>query len=260
LVSGLSSQEHSVEIFRRTEWVKGQTEFGGFKILPKAKLLPPEHSSMVIEFYGNSITAGYAIGDTIGDSPDGLFTNNYLTYSAITARHFNADYYCIARGGIGITISWFPMIMDDMYYRFDPENSNSHWDFSKVTPDIVVINLFQNDSWLVEMPDYDQFKARFGKTKPDADFLINAYKKFLQKIRKVYPDTKIICTLGSMDATQKGSPWPSYIEKAVKKMDEQNIYTCFFPYQNSDGHPEAKDHQKMADKLIAFIEQELNIK
>jgi hypothetical protein len=31
----------------------------------------------------------------------------------------------------------------------DPVDSTSKWDFSGYTPDVVVINLFQNDSWLV---------------------------------------------------------------------------------------------------------------
>jgi hypothetical protein len=39
-----------------------------------------------MEFYGNSITAGYAIEDFSGnDQPDSTYTNNYLSYAAITA-------------------------------------------------------------------------------------------------------------------------------------------------------------------------------
>ena len=198
---------------------------------------------MVIEFYGNSITAGRAIEDTVGDSPEGQFTNNYRSYSAITARYFNADYYCIARSGIGITISWFDMIMDEMYYRLDPNDPNSNWDYSQVQPNIVVINLFQNDSWLVDMPDYYQYSV-FGDEKPSDEFLINAYKEFLQKIRNVYPSVPIICTLGS-------------ISSAVKILDDSNIFTCFFPYQGKGGHPKVEDHINMADILIKFIEDNI---
>jgi len=152
LASGLSNTKHTVEIFRRGEWKScGKTYFYGFEVPGQTEILSPEPTDMVIEFYGNSITAGRAIEDTVGDSPEGQFTNNYRSYSAITARYFNADYYCIARSGIGITISWFDMIMDEMYYRLDPNDPNSNWDYSQVQPNIVVINLFQNDSWLVDM-------------------------------------------------------------------------------------------------------------
>ncbi len=259
LASGLANVEHTVEIFRRGEWAScGKTYFYGFEVNANAEILPPIPSDLIIEFYGNSITAGRAIEDTVGDSPDGHFTNNYLSYSAITARYFNADYYCIARSGIGITISWFDMIMDEMYYRLDPNNPASFWDYSQVTPNVVVINLFQNDSWLVDMPDYYKFST-FGTEKPSDEFLINAYKEFLQKIRNVYPNTPIICTLGSMDATQSGSPWPGYISSAIDLMEDSNMFTCFFPYQGKGGHPKVEEHKNMANILIKFIEENITI-
>ena len=85
LVSGLPKGKHTVEIFKRTEWDRGKTSFYGIRIKGNAKLLPrsvPYERKM--EFYGNSITAGYAVEDTSGsDSPDSTFTNNYLSYAAL---------------------------------------------------------------------------------------------------------------------------------------------------------------------------------
>ena len=71
--------KHTIEIFKRTEWDRGKTSFYGFQIKGNPKLLhksePPKRK---MEFYGNSITAGYAVEDTSGkDSPDSTFTNNY---------------------------------------------------------------------------------------------------------------------------------------------------------------------------------------
>lgn len=257
IAQNLPNKKHTVEIFKRTEWRVGPTYLYGFKTGDNTELLPPPiHTKKTIEFFGNSITAGYAIGDTVEDLADSLFTDNYLTYGAITARHYNANYYCTARGGIGITISWFPMIMKEMYNRLDPEDSTSVWDFSRYTPDIVVINLFQNDSWLVEKPDYPEFKHRFGTKKPSKEFIINEYYNFVKTIRQTYPNAKIICALGSMDAVKKGSKWPDYVRQAVDKMNDSNIYTYVFPYINKDGHPKIKDHKIMADSLINFIDRE----
>lgn len=256
IVTGISNGEHSLELFRRTEWDQGKTFFYGFQAGEKTHFLdPPPSYDRTIEFFGNSITAGYAIEDTIGDSPVGIFTNNYLAYGALTARHFDANYYCTAKSGIGITVSWFPMIMDEMYNRLDPQDSTSLWGFSSVQPDIVVVNLFQNDSWLVERPTYPEFISRFGDQKPTEEFIISEYNRFLGKIRTVYPDASIICALGSMDGTREGSKWPDYIEQAVEITADPDVYTCFFPYENISGHPEVKDHQKMADILIGFIEE-----
>jgi len=259
LVKNLPNGKHSIELFKRTEWNKGKTWFYGFELNKSATLLPiTKQKKRMIEFYGNSITAGYAIEDFNGDSPDSIFTNNHLTYGALTARHYNAEYSCIAKGGIGIMVSWFPLIMPEMYHRLNPTDSTSIWDFSKRTPDIVVINLFQNDSWIVNMTDNETYKYRFGnKPPPDKEFIINAYKAFVQHIRDVYPDAHIICSLGSMDITREGSPWPEYVEEAVNSFEDEKIYVHFFPYKNTSGHPKVKDHAKMAESLIKFIDRHI---
>ncbi len=259
LAKGMEDKTHHVELFKRTEWDQGETHFFGFELNPGAKIFKSaKDNDRVIEFFGNSITAGYANEDySDNDSPDSIYTNNYMSYAAITARHFDAEYYCTAKGGIGIVVSWFPMIMPEMYNRLDPEDSSSLWDFSNVTPDIVVINLFQNDSWLVNMPDHDQFAARFGETPPTEEEIIIAYKDFVGTIRNTYPKAHIICALGSMDATKAGSPWPGYIEEAVDRLDDNNIYTHFFSFIQKPGHPKVDDHQKMAQNLIRFIESNI---
>ncbi len=258
LVSGLSAGKHTLELFKRTEWDKGKTAFYGFMPIKEASVLPASAlPKRKIEFYGNSITCGYATEDFKGDSPIGYFENNYVSYAAITARHFNAQYSCIAKSGIGVLLSWFPLIMPEMYDRLDPTDSASKWDFTKYTPDLVVINLFQNDAWLTQRPDFPEFKHRFGTKAPSEDAIVLAYKTFVANIRSKYPKASIICALGSMDATQTGSPWPGYIEEAVKQLKDRKIYTHFFPYKNTPGHPKVPEQKQMADDLITFIDQHI---
>lgn len=259
LASGLAEGKHQLQLFKRTEWDKGKTLFFGFKLPQGTKLLPPPApKKRKIEFYGNSITCGYAIEDNTGqDRWYGYFQNNYLTYAAITARHFDAEYYCNSKSGIGIVVSWFPFIMPDIYDRTDPTDSTSKWNFSKYTPDIVVINLLQNDSWLVNMPNHEMFKHYFGTKAPDEATIIAAYKMFVASIRGKYPNASIICALGSMDATREGSVWPGYIQKAVDQLNDRKIYTHFFPYKNTGGHPNIAEQKVMADDLIGFIEKNI---
>ena len=256
LATNLPMRKHTVQLFKRTEWTQGKTSFYGFQLNAGAKVLKIPHKNKMIEFYGNSITAGYAVEDYSGkDRPDSIYTNNYNSYAAMTARHFNADFSCIVRSGIGITISWFPQIMKEMYYRLNPADSASAWDFKKAVPAIVVINLFQNDSWLVERPEFEQFKKRFGTKKPDKTFIINEYRNFVKSIREKYPDTAIICMLGNMDITRQPTKWPQYVTEAVKSLQDKNIYTLFVPYKNSPGHPRVKEQKIMSDSLISFIEK-----
>jgi hypothetical protein len=254
LAEKLRDTVHTISLLKRTEWDKGTSWFYGLEVRGEL-LTPPKKSGKKIEFFGNSITAGYAIEDyTGGDSPDSTFTNNYYTYAAITARHFNADYYCTSRSGIGIMVSWFPVIMPEVYDRLDPLDPSSKWDFSTMQPDVVVINLFQNDSWLVKMPAHESFKARFGSKPPTEKQIVVAYRNFVQKIRSVYPSAFIVCALGSMDATKEGSPWPGYVLKAVEELADENIVTHFFPFTNKNGHPRKEDNAVMARSLIQLLE------
>lgn len=252
-IIGLAKGNHTLELFKRTEWTMGKVFFYNFEV--NGKVLPaPKTNKRKIEFFGNSITCGYAVMDTEGkDRGTSPYENNYISYAAITARHFNAEYQCIARSGIGILVSWFPQVMPEMYNLLDPTDPKRLWDFKNYTPDVVVVNLFQNDSWLVNMKDHPEFKARFGTTAPPPETIIKAYADFIKTIRGKYPNAQIICALGSMDATKAGSPWPGYIVKAVEGLADKKIYTHFFPYKNTNGHPSAAEQQAMADSLIGFI-------
>lgn len=259
LAENLSQGKHSIELFKRTEWTNGKTWFYGFQTNPTGKILPLKAANKrMIEFYGNSITCGYAVEDYSGnDSPDSIYTNNYVAYGALTARHFNADYTCIARSGIGLTISWFDQVIQDIYGRLDPSDAQSKWDFSSETPNIVVVNLLQNDSWLTNRPEHPEFKRRFGEHKPSPEKIIAVYADFIARLRHHYPSTSIICMLGNMDATKNGV-WSGYIETAVETLNDKHIYTLFIPYKNTLGHPKVAEQKIIADTLIHFIEKELS--
>jgi lysophospholipase L1-like esterase len=257
LAANLPVGKHTIELFKLTEWAMGKTWFYEFQLDAKAKVLSaPATKKRKIEFFGNSITCGYAVLDSSGqDRGTAPFEDNYKSYAAITARHFNADYNCTAKSGIGITVSFGPEIMPEMYNRLYGNDSTSKWDFSKFTPDVVVINQFQNDAALVNLPNHEQFKARFGNAAPAPEFIIGAYQNFVQTIRRTYPKAYIICALGNMTASKEGSVWPGYIKEAVKNINDKRIVSLIFPYKNSYGHPGIKDQQAMAKDLIAYIEK-----
>ena len=259
LASGLSKGKHKIQLFKRTEWRKGQTYFYGFETNEVTKIVKPSKpKKRKMEFYGDSITCGYGIEEQNGkDSGVGRFENNYLTYGAITARYFDAQFSCIANSGTGIMVSWFPSTISDIYNLTNPHDKNSTWNFNKYTPDVVVINLFQNDSWIVNQPKNAEFIKKFGSKKPNEDFIVKSYENFVKSIREKYPNTSIICALGNMDATKDGSKWPEYITKAVKNLQDKKIYAHFFTYKNTSGHPKVSEQKAMADSLIAFINQNI---
>ena len=259
LAKGLPNKKHKVQLFKRTEWFMGKTLFYGFETSQNTSILTaPPSPKRKIEFYGNSITCGYGMEDSSGnDSRNGYFQNNYLSYAALTARHFNAQYSCIARSGIGIMISWDPLIMPEMYDRLDATDPNSKWNFNQYTPDVVVVDLFQNDSWLINMPGHEQFKHRFGNAAPGREYIVAAYKSFIEKLRNKYPKAHIICSLGNMDATRPGSPWTGYVQQAVEQLKDAKIYTHFFKFKNTPGHPKTSEQKDMAVSLIDFIKKKI---
>lgn len=259
IAKNLPEGKHRVELFKRTEWTRGTTWFYGAVLNANAELLHQTVSSRSIEFYGNSITCGYGVEDYSGnDSPDSIYTNNYLSYAAITARHFNADYTCISRSGIGLTISWFNQIMQEIYARKNPNDPESVWRFSEYPKDVVVVNLFQNDSWLLKRPDHVEYKRRFRYFEPTPRHIVGTYSSFIGTLRTQYPLAHIVCLLGNMDITQAGSPWPGYVTEAVNSLNDAKIHTLFVPDKHSSGHPHIKEQQIIADELIQLIEEKIN--
>lgn len=256
IAENLSSGIHVIQLFKRTCWDKGQTHFYNFRISPTAQIYAIEKKRRSIEFYGNSISCGYAVDDSSGsDSGTGRFENNYVAYPAITARYFDAQYRCIAKGGIGLLISWFPLTMPQMYNRLNPLDSSLIYDFKDFNPAIVVVNLGQNDYWLLNKPKHPEYISRFSKKAPTSEDIIYAYCNFIRSLRAKYPEAYIICSLGNMDATDSKSPWPTYIRTSVARLNDNKILTHFFEYKNSLAHPNRADQQKIADSLISFINE-----
>ncbi|MGF7232384.1 SGNH/GDSL hydrolase family protein [Arachidicoccus sp.] len=258
LCDSLKNGKHSIELFKITEAAFGKTSIYVFQLNHGAKLLSlsPE-SKRRMAFFGNSITCGYADEDLAGDNSAPEYENGYMSYAAITARKLHADFHCISKSGIGIVISWFPLVMPQMYDRLYFDNPDIKWDFARYSPQIVVVNLFQNDSWIVKMPENSEFKSVFGQKAPTAEFIINAYESFIKKLMVHYPNAKIICALGNMDASKADSPWIDYIKKAVAAINNSNLYTCIFPYKGTSGHPSEKEQLNMANQLTTFIDKNI---
>ncbi|AZQ65267.1 electron transporter RnfD [Flammeovirga pectinis] len=243
--------EHTITLHKRTDYSRGTTLLSSVET--DGELLPVQPKKKHIEFYGNSITVGYANIDTTGED-NSEFTNNYVAFSALTARHFNAELTCIAKSGIGVMVSWFDLIMPELYDRHNPNDANSKWDFTQKTPDVVVVNLCQNDYWILGIPNNEFYIKKFGRQAPTPEFIINAYQEFIENLKSKYPSTPIVCVLGVMNIVDEGSPWPSYITKAVENIGDDTIHTLILPYLADSAHPNVKEHKKMSELLISFLE------
>ncbi len=260
LAENLASGPHIIELFKRTqfnaEYNRRYTRFYGFQLDNGRLLSPPETKKRKMEFYGNSITCGHAIEDSSGsDSGAAIVENNYLSYAALTARHFHAGYSCVAVSGIGLISGFRKAIMPEVYDLLNPADSTDKWNFDKYTPNIVVVNLLENDEAVIGRPESEPFKRRFGSQVPTEAFIIDAYARFISKLRAHYPVASIICVLGDMGITRPGSKWPEYVKQATAQLHDEKVYTYFFSYKGTPGHPQIKEQQMMAESLIQFVDQ-----
>ena len=252
VAQGLAPGRHSFLVTKRTEGEEGATTFRGIELADGGTLLaPPPRPARRIEFFGDSITSGMGNeGADNGRDDLGKDKNNFMSYAAITARALDAELHVTSQSGIGVMVSWFPFTMPDFYDQLSAVgNNDSKWDFAGWTPDVVVINLLQNDSWLIGRDHRLQ-------PEPGPEQRIAAYRNFVARIRQLYPHARIVCALGSMEATRAGSEWPGYVTAAVARLRQEGdarIDTLFFPFTGYGQHPRVKQHQANAALLTDFI-------
>jgi hypothetical protein len=253
----LSAGAHQFLLTKRTEGEEGATAVKAIVVADGAGLLaPPKRPPHHLEIYGDSITSG--MGNEAADgAPDNnpREKNSFLSYGAIAARNLNCELHMISQSGIGIMISWFDFTMPEFYAQLSAVGKNSsRWDFTTWTPEVVVINLFQNDCWLVD-------REHRLKPEPTDAQRIQAYVNFVNSVRQKYPKAYFVCALGSMDATKPGSKWPGYVSAAVEKIRAEDpqcrIDALFFEFTGYQAHPRVKQHQANAAKLTAFLHEKM---
>jgi lysophospholipase L1-like esterase len=263
VAAGLSDGEHTVKLFRRTEPLFNEVRFEGILLEEGGKLLPaPPAPKRLIEFIGDSITAGY--GNEANDVKDPFCQateNNYLAYGAVTARALGADYVCLAWSGQGVyrdrsekTDKTLPVL----YNRTLPNDTASTWDFARYKADAVVINLGTND---------------FANSTPPKEEFLKAYRGLIETVLKHHAGAHVFCCAGPMmtDGAPKDAPGLTTIRAWLTEMsagyakDGRKVHFVEFDRQKeedglgSNYHPGAKTHQIMADKLAAAIKKEMGV-
>jgi len=184
LITGLAAGEHDIEIVKRTESFVGTTRFDGFVA---ATLVPTAHATKLVEFIGDSITAGYG---ALGQNPCG-FSNateaESRAWGAFAARDLGAAHLAIAYSGIGMyrnCCGGTPNAdtMPIKYARQFADQPSPSWEFSAV-PDVVVIGLGTND---------------FSGGDPGAPYE-EAYQRFItDAVRAHAPGVPILLATSSM--------------------------------------------------------------
>jgi lysophospholipase L1-like esterase len=259
LAKELPPGEHTVELIKLTETSVGRSELQGFRVHGRL-LAPLARRTPRLEFIGDSITCGYGTEVAILEAHNpttgfhSINQNVTKAYGWLAARELGAEAVTVCYSGRGVyrnnsggTTGTVPQL----YEHVLPEQSAPRWDFTRYTPDIVVINLGTND-FLAGTPDGTRF--------------MSAYKDFLTRLRGHYPQARLICAVGPMlsDAWPAGQyqwstlhGWVSSVVNDFNARGDARVHYLAFERQTEpygeDWHPSATTQAAMATRLASFI-------
>lgn len=255
VATNLENKEHNVKIFKRMDsahYVKIHSLTIDGHLTDR-----PLDEKLKIEVYGDSISAGSvieAVGYEGKDDPehDGEYSNAFYSYGNLTAMKLNAQIHDIAQGGIALMDGTgnFHGLEIGMEFTYDKVRYNPHlgnvttWDFSKYTPDIVIIALGQNCKKPVElMEDIESELANKWR---------EHYISFVKKLRGHYKDALIILQTSVMAHNEN---YDKSITRIVESLNDDKVCQIIFDGNGSatEGHPRISEHEKMSDELIKLI-------
>lgn len=229
---------HIAIIQKRTEGEQGCATFHAFYAdgLNQAR---PVHER-VIEFVGDSYTCGYgtlSYDRSEAFSPETEDCN--LTYAAVIARHFGADYWLIAHSGMGVARNYgdrFPgWHMPDRYRQTFDQQKQPAWDAKDygVTPALTVIYLATNDV--------------SGQKQPTREAFVQNYLRLIRQAKANYgADHPVLCIV------PKGRDLMyDYIKAALAQNKTRNVSYMVLtgPVHDSEGELGASWHPNYAGQL-----------
>lgn len=222
-----------ITVTKRTEGTEGVLWLNGLSVPQNSTLKPTKEPSMRLVFYGDSITTGHAMHGAAAHPEN---NDPQASFAALTAQALGAAFHCIAQSGLGLCKSWTAETLLDLW---DGIHGPDHrWDFQQWTPDVVIINIGQNDHWL----------GTGVQLQP-------AYEDLVSRLRRHHPTTPIVVSLGSMSACDPKTPTAIALQDAVSALraqGDQHVYSMLFPCIPG-GHPSPQTHRKMAAQLVQFV-------
>lgn len=249
LAEGLGKGEHEIILQKRTEGEQGRFTVHSF--MSEGQILQADaRKTRHIEFIGDSYTCGYGTESPDKDDPFLAETENCnLTYAAITARYFGADFNLVSHSGQGIARNYDNYgpgyHMPHRYNQLFNTDKEIIWNPEKAEyrPDVVVIYLGTNDFSTAQQPSESSFR--------------NNYITLLKSIKENYgAETPILCMASPADPYLY-----DYIRNAVVVSGLQNV--AYMAVSNmahnhesdlgASWHPNYQGHIKVASCMIPYI-------
>ena len=187
LATGLARGNHTVGVRLRTEANFSEARFRGFRI-DGTPLEAQAGSGRRVEFYGNSITCGYGIRDSLKEHTFDIRTEDEsLTYAALASDSLGAERHTVCWSGRGVIQNYggdtSSPTLPRLFRRVLPSDATDLWDFSGWIPQVVVIDLGTND---------------YSTTPPDSAKFRRTYSAFVDSLHSLYPQARFVLVDGPM--------------------------------------------------------------
>lgn len=230
----LSAGNHTLSIAQGKDY-DYLFSFQGLILDAGATTSKPAASDYLIEYIGDSITAGYLDEQA-----------NVSDYAWICSEALGAEHTQIAYPGIALVSSpRHGVAMDSQYFKLQPPNYMPRvaWDFSRYTPRAIVLNLGTNDS------DYEDSDATFQAV----------YEYLLSGIRTKFPQAEIFVlrTFLGIRSQPTAAAVAARIAAGDKKIHYVNtegwISQNTADYLEDNLHPSESGHLKIAGLLQAVL-------
>ncbi|MFH9063199.1 GDSL-type esterase/lipase family protein [Streptomyces coeruleorubidus] len=226
----LSPGAHTLRLTYRS----GDTVFQGLVLDSGARTVAAGAPTGLVEFVGDSITAG-ALTDRLA-----LDSYAWKTGERLGMRHTQ-----IARSGYCLVARSGCAGLSGQFFR-TASTGAADWDFSRYRADAVVINLGTND---------------IGHGVSGAAFQ-SAYTTFLRDVRAKYPAAHLFAvqTLKKRYVTETRaavSARNSAGDARVHYVDTTGWLTDGVDYEDGNGHPNEAGHTKFAERLAPVVRARL---
>ncbi|MCB9497696.1 MAG: hypothetical protein H6686_12490 [Fibrobacteria bacterium] len=194
---------HLLELGKKTEGSVGHLDFRGIRMEahPEGLPVPPQRR---IEFFGNSITCGYGVLDSVKEHHfDPATQDVFSAWGWLAGQELRADTRTICASGKGLVRNYGGSTSDILprtFNRVFPDPSAPKAIPSPWQPQVVVVNLGTNDFSFFPPPDSADWER--------------SIEVFIQDLRKGYGPVPVVLADGPMlsdywPQRPDGTPFPS---------------------------------------------------
>lgn len=239
--NNLADIEHEVIIRRASLVDLPLITFYG--ILIDGELVEPEKKKIRLEYFGDSVSEGYAAA-----TPDGVgrddrnYDDNTSAYTCLLSEMLGAEYNNISIGGIAVCegAGTVKLGMETRFDKLYPFSSNKLWDFSRYKPDLCIMALGVNEYYISGGIPWDEWRLR--------------YKQIVLKLRAEYGDNTIFLFAAAPMISSRSESVLN-IKQLVTELKSLGINASYYIYSflSYNGHLIASEHQRAANELYNYI-------